>query len=364
MIDNHMISMCNLSQRAAITKGVGIIRIAVSSFVISIVLFDFNSFAVESEYALSASEIVPLGLPAPPVSESNDPMLVGYGQFLFQSPFLSRDQSISCASCHHLSRALSGPEPVAIGIGGAVGRRHPPSLFNLYAARALMWDGRATSLAEQIQLPLQSASEMDIDWPSARRRLSDHKESRVLLSADQVIDRTLVLSALAAYVRSLVTGGSAFDRYYFQGDGGALSAQAQEGLIVFVRRGRCATCHTVTGYSALLTDNGFHSVGVGFAGGRYKDEGRFEVTRRASDRGLFKTPSLRNVTQRRYFMHDGSMTSLREVVDYYDRGGNKPAPNLDERIRPLFLSDREKEALIAFLASLESPIVSYRPGSD
>jgi cytochrome c peroxidase len=286
---------------------------------------------------------------------------VDYGQFLFQTTLLSRDQSIACVSCHDPSHALSGPRRLAIGIAGAVGRRHPPALINLYAANALMWDGRAPSLAEQIHLPLESPSEMDVDWPLALRRLSDHSASHALLAADRTINRPLVLRALAAYVRSLVAGASDFDRYYFQDDQTALSEQAKEGLLLFVRRGRCSSCHLTTGYSALLTDNNFHSIGIGFADGRYKDAGRFEVTAREADRGLFKTPSLRNVSLRRYFMHDGSMTSLREVVDYYDRGGNRGAVNLDERIRPLFMTVREKENLLAFLGSLNSPIVSYRP---
>jgi cytochrome c peroxidase len=322
---------------------------------------DAGSLAFEAGYS-SPAEDLPLGLPRMVSVEAN-PALVAYGEFLFHTPVLSRDHSTACVSCHDPSRAFSGPAPTAIGIGGAIGRRHPPALLNLYAANSLMWDGRAPTLAEQIRLPLESPSEMNIDWPAALRCLRDHEESRAFLKplGEPNLGRSLVLTALASYVRSLVSGASAFDRYYFQNVETALSEQAKEGLTLFIRRGRCSTCHTLTGYSALLTDNNFHSIGIGFADGRYKDAGRFEVTGRDADRGLFKTPSLRNVALRSYFMHDGSMPTLRGVVEYYNRGGNRGAPNLDERIRPLFMSARDIENLLAFLGSLNSPILSHRP---
>jgi len=158
------------------------------------------------------------------------------------------------------------------------------------------------------------------DRTQSARRSSRDKVILTIVGADAV-SRTLVEKALAAYVRSLVSGGSPFDRFYYGGDENAISAEAKEGLLLFVRKGRCSGCHLITGYSAPLTDQSFHSTGVGFENGVYRDEGRGGVTGIASDLGLFKTPTLRNVALRRYFMHDGSMRSLREVLDYYNRGG-------------------------------------------
>lgn len=208
-----------------------------------------------------------------------------------------------------------------------------------------------------------SSVEMDIDWTQSLRRLEIDPQAHAHFAdlPNQSFDRALVISALAAYVRSLVSGTSAFDRYYFGGDEEGFSEEAKEGLNLFVRKGRCATCHLLDGHSALLTDNSFHSVGIGFANGGYKDLGRFEVTGQDAHRGLFKTPSLRNVALRQYFMHDGSMRSLREVLDYYNRGGNRGAFNLDPRIKPLAFTGAEIEKLLAFLQSLSAPIVSYRP---
>jgi cytochrome c peroxidase len=354
MVNSVVQLSCLRSLRVVLVAGV---LSAVSSMIAA------RSVAFDSRNDVPVVETFPIGLPAPPSVVESRSALVDYGQFLFQSPLLSRDGSIACVSCHDPSRALAGPARVAIGIGGEVGRRHPPALFNLYAANVLMWDGRAPNLDQQIHLPLESSSEMDIDWPAALGRLSKSSESLAFLtrSERQIIDKTLVLAALASYVGTLVSGGSAFDRYYYAGDERALSEDAKEGLTVFVRKARCSSCHLLTGYSALLTDNNFHSVGVGAADGKYKDAGRFEVTAREGDRGLFKTPSLRNVALRPYFMHDGSMGSLREVVNYYNRGGNRGALNLDQRIRPLFMSEAETEKLLTFLNSLNSPIVSYRP---
>ena len=111
----------------------------------------------------------------------------------------------------------------------------------------------------------------------------------------------------------------------------------------------------------MLTDHNFHSTGIGFADGKYTDDGRFEVTKNEADRGAFKTPTLRNVALRPYFMHDGSLKSLREVIEYYNRGGNRGAPNLDGRIQPLYLTETEIKEMLAFLGTLNSEVVSYRP---
>ena len=306
----------------------------------------------------------PVGLTqweAGPVNETD----ARYGAFLFGSALLSSDGTVACASCHVPALGFSGREPVAVGVGGRTGTRRPPSLFNLYDSKLLMLDGRAKSLEDQIHLPLESPLEMNVDWSATLARLKQQRETVAFLSDEgrPTLDRDLVIRSLVAYVRTLVSGDSPFDRYYFGGDESAISAQAKDGLLVFVRKGRCSGCHLITGYSAPLTDDSFHSTGIGFENGVYKDSGRGTITGQQSDAGRFKTPTLRNVSQRRYFMHDGSMRSLREVLDYYNRGGNPGAPNMDGRVKPLFLTEPEIDALIAFLNTLDAPVVRYRPST-
>jgi cytochrome c peroxidase len=229
-----------------------------------------------------------------------------------------------------------------------------------------MLDGRAGSLEEQIHLPVESPEEMDADWPTAIARLQRLPESMAAVSAsgDAALSRTLIVKSLAAYVRSLVAGGSPFDRFYYLGDQAAISEQAKEGLDIFVHKARCSSCHQITGYSAPLTDESFHTTGVGFANEAYKDTGRFAITGIQADLGAFKTPTLRNVALRQYFMHNGSMTSLRQVIEYYNRGGNSGAPNLDGRIRPLYLSQDDINDVIAFLETLTSQVKTYQSLRD
>jgi cytochrome c peroxidase len=310
------------------------------------------------------SHAFPLGLPPGPGRGADGAAIAELGRLLFYDKALSSDGTISCASCHDPALGFSGPEPVGRGIGGARGTRHPPSLLNLYLDKSFMLDGRAPSLEAQIHIPLESGREMNIAWPAALARLQAQQAIMAAASAarEQPLTKDAVLRAIPAFLRRLVSAGSPFDRYYYLGDESAISEEAKEGLKLFVRKGRCSGCHLITGYSAPLTDGSFHSVGIGFAGGDYSDVGRFAVTGQVQDRGAFKTPTLRNVALRKYFMHDGSMSSLRGVLDYYNKGGNAGAANLDGRVRALHLSPVEEDALIAFLGTLTAPVCATACG--
>lgn len=320
-------------------------------------------WAEEGGYPARSVSTIPSGLVSFARTDPTDPALIQFGEFLFDSKLLSADRSLACTSCHVARLGYADSHPQAVGVGGTAGRRRAPPIFNLFNAKAFMLDGRAASLEDQIHIPLEAPTEMAIDWKASLARLRGLPETKRLIEARSktVIDRSLVLSSLAAYVRTLVAGDAPFDRYYFQNDESAISEDAKEGFRLFVRKGRCSGCHQVTGVSAMLTDNNFHSTGIGFADGKYADDGRFTVTGNEADRGLFKTPSLRNVALRPYFMHDGSLKSLREVIDYYNRGGNRGAPNLDGRIQPLYLTEPEIKEILAFLGTLNSEVVSYRP---
>jgi cytochrome c peroxidase len=205
--------------------------------------------------------------------------VIALGALLFRSKALSSDRAIACTSCHAPDLAYSGPDAVAVGVGGTRGQRHPPSLLNLYLAKSFMLDGRLTSLDEQIHIPLEATTEMNVSWPVALSQLqSDQEIADAAVSAKLPLTRETVLGALAVYVRSLVSAASPFDRFYYEGDPQAISAQAKEGLQLFIRKGRCSSCHLITGYAAPLTDGSFHAIGIGFENGTYRDVGRYAVT--------------------------------------------------------------------------------------
>ncbi len=279
--------------------------------------------------------IIPLGLdlylPAP---ESN-PLTaekIELGRQLFSDTRLSADGSISCATCHDPNRAFSSEEPVAVGVFGRIGRRNAPAIINRGYGRSFFWDGRVTTLEEQVLRPIEDPFEMG--------SAVDDAAARIGLSRDEVSH------ALASFVRSILSGNSRFDRFVY-GDRTALTEEERRGLEIFGGKGRCSTCHI----GSTLSDERFHNTGVAFADGRFLDDGRFGVTGREPDRGAFRTPTLRDVARTAPYMHDGSLPTLEAVVAFYS-GGGRPNLHLDDRIRPLRLSDDEQAALVAFLRSL------------
>ena len=284
---------------------------------------------------LAALLAIPLGLDLyMPVPEDNPITAerVARGRELFFDTRLSRDRTIACASCHDPERAFSDGRPVAIGVFNRVGTRSAPALINRGYGRAFFWDGRAATLEEQVLQPIQDPNEMDLTLPEV--------SARVGMPIDEVS------RALASFVRSLFSGDSPFDRF-INGDRAALTTEQQAGLQVFRGKANCTACHV----GPTFTDERFHNTGVAWREGQLLDEGRFGVTRRSEDRGAFKTPTLREIARTAPYMHDGSLVTLREVVDYYDRGGNSN-PGLDAELRPLNLTASDKDALIGFLQSL------------
>lgn len=290
--------------------------------------------------------------PAQPQDLSETAVLIRIGERFFRSPQLSLDGTVSCSTCHISSLGFSGDRPVAVGVGGYSGGRRAPSLLGLRDAKALMWDGRAANLSAQVVMPLEG-KEMAVGWLDALSRLDADTDLLGVLKDNNIarLDRTLVVAALAAYVGSLDAGSSRFDRFFYGVNRNILSAQEILGLRLFVRKAGCASCHLLNGETAPFTDGAFHVTGFGRTSSLI-DRGRANVTGDPGDIGAFKTPSLRAVALRPYLMHDGSMSSLRQVIERYNRPDRVAFPNLDQRLRPLFLSSDEVDAIVAFLGAL------------
>ncbi len=294
----------------------------------------------------------PLGLDAyMPVPEESPitPAKVALGRRLFFDRRLSRDSSMSCATCHDPRRAFTDGRAVSVGVFGRRGERSVPTLVNRGYGASFFWDGRIPTLEQQVLEPIRNPKELDMTVKEVAARLKRDRGYRK--SFRLVFERDLntedLARALATYVRTIRSGNSAFDRYT-NGDRNALSEQARLGLNLFRGKANCVACHV----GPNLTDERFHNTGVAWRDGRLLDPGRFAITSKETDRGAFKTPTLREIARTAPYMHDGSLATLEDVIDYYDRGGNRN-PYLDTELRPLRLTKQEKESLLVFLRALD-----------
>lgn len=308
----------------------------------------------------------PLGLPPVPIPADNPPTAetIALGRRLYYDPGLSIDGTVSCASCHSPTMGFTDDKPVSNGVQNKTGTRSSPTVINSAYNELQFWDGRAPSLEKQAEGPMANPVEMAHSLPGVVDHLQKDTNYRSQFKqawgTDQItID--LVTRSIASFERTVLSGNSPFDRFYYGGDKKALSASAQRGLRVFQnpKRGNCAVCHTIDKKCALFTDNKFHNIGIGAdTRGQFADSGRYSQTKLDTDMGAFKTPTLRNVTQTAPYMHDGSMPDLKAVIDHYIGGGNSN-PHLDKEIHVLdFLSGQEREDLQAFLKSLTGAVPS------
>ncbi len=298
---------------------------------------------------------VPIGLDLyMPVPELN-PLTaakVALGRKLFIDSLLSRDRTRACATCHDLRRAFTDGRAVALGVDGREGTRSAPTLVNRGYGRSFFWDGRTRNLEEQVLQPIQHPKEMDITVGEVVVRLKRDRAYSDLFQAafGQEVNEGDLAKALASYVRTILSGNAPIDRY-LNGDRDALTGRQRQGLRLFRGKGSCTACHV----GPLFTDENFHNTGVAWRDGRLLDQGRFAVTGKETDHGAFKTPTLREVARTAPYMHDGSITPLEEVIEFYDRGGNAN-PYLDPELRPLNLTAAEKRALRTFLRALSGEI--------
>ena len=280
---------------------------------------------------LAAVLAIPLGLDLyMPVPEENPITAekIELGRRLFHDRRLSRDESLSCASCHIPERGFTDGRPVSVGVFGRRGARNVPAILNRGYGRAFFWDGHIPTLEEQVLQPILNPVEMDLSL--------DEMSARVGLPARAVAD------ALATYVRSILSGDSPYDRFV-NGDRSALTPDQQLGLQIFRGRGNCTACH----FGPTLTDEKLHNTGVAWRDGLLTDPG--------AGNGDFKTPTLREISRTAPYMHDGSIATLEEVVKFYSDGGRDNA-NLDSALRRLDFSDQERAELVSFLRALSGTI--------
>lgn len=345
--------------------------------------------------SLAAAE--PLGLPPVPLPADNlqSPEKIQLGERLFNDVRFSSTGKVSCATCHDHSKGFTdSPLATSQGIDKLTGTRNAPTVINSAYLKSLFWDGRSPSLEDQALHPFLNPVEMALPnhEPILKIVRSDPDYAKafsaVFGKSGNDVTMKEVTQAIASFERTVLSGDSPFDRWYFGGEKDALSAGAQRGFQVFVGQGRCVSCHVIEQNQALFTDGRFHNIGVGInriqadvprlageflkakAAGVDVDKavltdkktselGRFAVTGQFDDLGAFKTPTLRDIARTAPYMHDGSLKTLAEVVEHYTNGGvsnpkDKVNDFLSGGIRPLNLTPAQKADLVVFMTALTS----------
>ena len=321
---------------------------------------------------------VPLGIDRKfsDLKQPPTPERVRLGRWLFFEPRMSKDDTISCATCHRPENAFSEPTPTSTGINGQVGGRKAPSVINATWSifPHTFWDGRGKDLEDQAKGPITNPIEMgmpDHDFVVGKiAKITSYGRYFKEAFGDDVVNIDRIAKAIADYERTRLSGNSPWDRWQAKpdaddpdlddleedddgpkfSDGKLVSAKVKLGDYVFFNKAQCNQCHL--GYH--FTDSLFHNLGVGWdpQAKKLKDIGRYEVTKKDEDKGAFKTPGLRETTKHAPYMHDGSVKTLREVVELYNRGGEKN-PHLSPKMKALNLTDAEIDAVVAFMEALD-----------
>jgi cytochrome c peroxidase len=293
----------------------------------------------------------PLFVPHPADNPAT-PARVALGKRLFEDKRLSADGTVACASCHDPRLAFGDGETTGKGITGRPLARHTPSLWNVAFSPVLFWDGRASSLEDQVRFPVEHPDEMGSTLEAAAQRLArDETYVRAFAEAFPLspeVSPGTIAKALAAYERTLVSPPTRFDRWV-AGKADALTPAEVRGLRLFAGKARCIACHT--GFA--FTDHNFYDIGLP-DGGKAPDRGRGKEIGLAAADHAFKTPSLRELAWTAPYMHNGALATLEDVVRFYEGGGVDRPTRAKDLPGPLVLTDAERADLLAFLETLSS----------
>lgn len=301
---------------------------------------------VDEELEAAKAKFEPLGeIPVPEDNEMTDEK-IALGQMLYYDERLSGDNSLSCASCHAPAQGYGDGLAKFIGFQGFQGQMNSPTVINSGYYEENFWNGRADSLEAQAVGPIQAEGEMNQNMDELLTELSAipgyvdefNKVFNDKVTADNIA------KAIAAFERTIVVQDTAFDKY-LAGQEDAISAEAKEGMKLFAGKASCITCHA----GPLMSDHNYYNLGM------EGNDGRFEVTKNEADKGSFRTAQLRGITHTAPYMHDGSLASLEDVVNYYNQGGGTHA-NKSALIQPLNLTEEEVSNLVAFLETLGGEI--------
>lgn len=293
---------------------------------------------------------IPAGFPEPTIPEDNQltSERVELGKFLFYDTRLSANNAVSCASCHKQQLAFADSKPLSMGHNGKEGFRNSPTLANVAYQTTFMMDGGVSSLALQSLAPIHDEEEMGFNINEVVVKLNADSElkkmSKEAYGRDSM-DAWVITRALASFQRILISGNSRYDQFEHQGKNDVLTDEEKRGMkLFFSEKTQCSSCHI--GFN--FTDGKFHNVGLHET---YSDPGRERISNESKDFGKFKTPTLRNIEVTAPYMHDGSLSTLEEVIVHFNSGGSNHKIK-DSRVKPLNLSDDEQSELIAFLKTL------------
>ncbi|MGN7823546.1 cytochrome-c peroxidase [Chitinophaga sp. 22536] len=282
------------------------------------------------------------------------------GEQLFFETLLSKDKSISCASCHQPQHGFADTAALSLGIHRTPTKRNTPGITNLSGRPNYFWDGRAATLEAQALQPIINPDEMGLPIEEAVQRLNASQRYSQLFRQVFGSPATAanITQALAAYEKTLETANSPYDRF-IAGDDNALTEPAKRGRILFIGKANCNNCHSGEDFTA----DRFKNIGL-YNGTTLNDAGRYEITKDEHYKGFFKVPGLRNVAVTAPYMHNGMFHTLREVITYY----NNPNAIVPDGIgrdlslsKPLNLSEQEMQDLEAFLVALTDDRFTHRP---
>ncbi|WP_019153427.1 cytochrome-c peroxidase [Robertmurraya massiliosenegalensis] len=300
---------------------------------------------VDEELEAAKAMFEPLTeVPVPEDNEMTDEK-IALGQMLYFDERLSGNNKLSCASCHAPGAGYGDGLATFIGFEGFAGHRNSPTIINSAYYKENFWDGRAGSLEEQALGPIQAEGEMNQNLDELIEELNQtgYVDEFNKVFNDQITADNIA-KAIASFERTIVVKDTAFDKY-LAGDDDAISEEAKEGMKLFTGKASCISCHA----GPMLSDHNYHNLGMD------GDDGRFAVTGNDGDKGKFRTAGLRGIADTAPYMHDGSLATLEDVINYYNVGGGTHG-NKSELMRPLNLTQEEVSYLVAFLETMSGEI--------